>query len=187
VGSWLVPLLNSDSRFVQERAVEYLLMISSISDHTLKNQQGTNNNARNGSLQRLPSSANVGVTDRKKYEVYSAVEKQEGLAFAMLKLTSTMFEQAAATNVIQWVLDKKLFRTFSLFIIACDMIFLILIITMFRWSSSIFFSEWVYALYTIGYAEEYPDYPKYINILCGIQLSKAKPNDHMYDDHHVRN
>jgi hypothetical protein len=33
VGSWLVPLLTSKSRSVQERAVEYLLLISSISTH----------------------------------------------------------------------------------------------------------------------------------------------------------
>jgi hypothetical protein len=82
---------------------------------------------------------NAGVADRRKEDVYLAVEKQQGLEFAMLKLTSTAFEQAAATEVIQWVLDKKLFRPFSLFIIACDMIFLILIIAMFSWSSSIYF------------------------------------------------
>jgi hypothetical protein len=130
VGSWLVPLLSSDSRFVQERAVEYLVMISSISTHKL-NQQGPNNNGRRGSLQRLPSLANAGVPDRRKHDVYLAVEKQAGLEFAMLKLTPTAFEDAAATGVIQWVLDKKLFRPFTLFIIACDMIFLILIIAMF--------------------------------------------------------
>jgi hypothetical protein len=114
-------------------------MISSLSTHKL-NQQGPNNNARRGGLQRLPSLANAGVADTSKHDVYLAVEKQAGLEFAMLKLTSTAFEQAAATDVIQWVLDKKLFRSFSLFIIACDMIFLILIIAVFTWSSSIFFS-----------------------------------------------
>jgi hypothetical protein len=130
--------------------VEYLLTISSISTHKL-NQQGPNNNARRESLLRLPSlSPKAGVADRGKHDVYLAVEKQAGLAFAMLKLTSTAFEQAAATYVIQWVLDKKLFRPFSLFIIACDMTFLILIIAMFRRSSALFFmrrvDEFVFSL-----------------------------------------
>mmetsp|Transcript_29772 Transcript_29772/g.44164 ORF Transcript_29772/g.44164 Transcript_29772/m.44164 type:complete len:604 (-) Transcript_29772:854-2665(-) len=124
-GAWLESMAKSQSQDIQEKAVEYLNMISD----NVKN----NGRSRRSVLSLRKSD------ELQKYEVYMEYQKNTTLIVSVLKLPDSLFREAAATDFIQWSLDQNMFQPMSMFIMSAEILFLLVIAISYTISSNYYF------------------------------------------------
>ena len=122
MGPWFTWMLRSENGLVSKRAVQYLGLLSDVSDESEKNRQWSGGDQE-------------GQAATKHDEVQEAVLVLDDLIPSLLGLSNAAVEQAATTPIIRRVLDSMITKPFAVSVIFFDGIFLLLLIWSFRKSS----------------------------------------------------
>lgn len=142
IGKWLTSMLQSPSKKVSQRAVNYLRLLSEVSEEDKK--QICPGNGR--------SAGEIKAMQLKHDELHEAVSVLDSLIPSMLALDEKMIEEAATTPIISRVLDKMISSPFAVSVVFFDALFLALLIVSFRASTHGFLNgydpedviKWIY-------------------------------------------
>jgi len=129
IGPWIVAMLNGP-RYSQQRMLQYLQLISKVTFHDLI---GIKHGAGNGdSWQR--SQSDIDDFTRIRRETFEAVADLPGIIFALRILSAGNLERAATTNVVQYLLNKKMGSLVLLYNVFFEALVLVVLILSFRLS-----------------------------------------------------
>jgi hypothetical protein len=123
VGRWLTGMLQSSERRVWERAVEYLKLASDPSFHML--DQGS-------TLRTGPRNKSRTIVTDEPDELYQEVARLQDFVPSLLSLGEKEVEEVATTILVRRVLDRIISRPFTLTVVVCDAVFLVILIVGYR-------------------------------------------------------
>ena len=121
IGKWLTSMLWSDSKRIAQRALNYLDLLSEVSEDEKTEVSCTDSLSRD-------------VAKKKQEDLYEAVAQLDNLIPSMIDLDESMQEQAATSKIVRRVMDKMISRPFAVTVVFFDMLFLAVLIVSFRFS-----------------------------------------------------
>ena len=138
IDSWLISMLQCKQKWVGQRAVNYLQLLSSAEDkeqeHIASNKRKHNGTGNDGDNFHIDDYWEADMRKRHT-ELYEAVGLLDGLIPSMVGLNEHMIEQVATTQIISRILDKMVLRRFAILVVFFDAIFLAGLIISFRIST----------------------------------------------------
>ena len=123
IGDWLTKMLQSREKWVIDRGVEYLHIVSNTAysgDDQVSHRRSLENDWYDQKA----------VDPRE--ELAAAISNLDGFVPSLVSLNERHVEEAATTQVVQLVLDKTMSRPFCVTIVFSDALFLATLITGFR-------------------------------------------------------
>lgn len=136
VGGWLTAMLQSSSKRITDRAIEYLNIVST--PDLFASRQGEQ--SRRGSWRRsksshsitAPPAGQINLNKHEQDELYNEVSRIQDFVPSLLALGEKDVEEVSTTRLVSKVLDQLICRPFAATVILCDAIFLAILLTGFR-------------------------------------------------------